>query len=316
MSRISEIKVLVFQLLPKPIQRRILSFVENKRIMYWQECFKTKISQQQVDELFLELALDADVMIHSSLPDIGNIKLKHVTDALKHYVLDSGHTVLCPALPVKGSTLDYLKSIKEFDVRSAPNAMGSISCYFWRLDDSLRSMSPTHSVIALGADAQFYICEHHLSETPFTDKSPYYKLIERKGKILMLGASLNHLTFNHVLEDMIGEELFPIKVYDSERFEIELINESGEKSRGMFKTHSHKSGRLRDSKEVMKLVRYLPSTKVYTLGCGEVLLLDARDVIVCLLSSLKNGITTMGRRHISAECEQKADLLIHAIQQL
>lgn len=316
MSRFSEIKVLAFQLLPKPFQTKILSYVEDKRIKYWQECFKTKVSQQQVYELFSKMAIDCDVMIHSSLPDIGNIKLKHVTDALKDSVLDKGHTVLCPALPVKGSTLEYLKTITEFDVRSAPNAMGSISCYFGRQTDAVRSMSPTHSVVAEGPKASYYVSEHHLSETPFTEKSPYYKLIENKGKILMFGASLNHLTFNHVLEDMIGEELFPVKVYDSARFEIELINESGEKSRGIFRTHSHKNGRLRDSKEAMKLVRSLPSTKVYSLGCGEVLLLDARDVIVCLLSSLKKGITTMGRRHTSAKCQQKADLMIRAIQQL
>ena len=315
MSRFSEIKVLAFQLLPKSIQTKIQSYVEDKRLKYWQECFKTKVSQQQVYELFSKMAIDCDVMIHSSLPDIGNIKLKYVTDALKSSVLDKGHTLLCPALPVKGSTLEYLKTITEFDVRSAPNAMGSISCYFGRQNDAIRSMSPTHSVVAEGPKASYYVSEHHLSETPFTEKSPYYKLIEKKGKILMLGASLSHLTFNHVLEDMIGEDLFPVKVYDPTRYEIQLVNESGIKCRGVFRAHSHKSGRLRDSKEVMGLVRNLPSTKVYPLGCGEVLLLDARDTILCLLESLKQGLTTMGHRHVSVECKQKAESWIHTISQ-
>ena len=316
MSKTSQIKALFFQLAPKVIKNKLYSYAENKRIAHWQECFKTKVSQEEIDNLFSELALNSDVMIHSSLPDIGNIKLKHVTDNLKRYVLDSGHTILCPALPIKGSSLDYLKSIKTFDVRTAPNAMGTISCYYGRQDESKRSLSPTHSVIALGKQSEYYTEEHHLDETPFTEKSPYFRIIANKGKILMFGASLKNLTFNHVIEDMIGEESFPIRVYSTRRFEIDLIDEQGMKQRGRFKAHSHRSSRMRDSTELMDIVRNLPSTKVFSIGCGEVLLLDAKDVCKCLLTQLKKGLTTMGHRRVSEECKQKADYWIDYIYKL
>lgn len=316
MSKISQMKALAFQLAPRFLQRKILAFSDNKKMAHWQECFKTKVSREDVNELFSRMGLSSDIMIHSSLPDIGNIKLKHITDNLKSHVIDKGYTVLCPALPVKGSSLEYLKSITEFDVRTAPNAMGTISCFYGRQEDSRRSLSPTHSVVAYGAKALYYIGEHHLSETPFTEKSPYFKLIINKGKILMFGASLKNLTFNHVIEDMIGEESFPVRVYDSRRFEIELIDKSGTRSRGFFRAHSHKSGRMRDSVEVMEMVRNLPSSKLFPIGCGEVLLLDAKDVCLCLLSQLKNGITTMGHRRVSESCQKKADYWIHFISQL
>ena len=283
---------------------------------HWQECFKTKVSREEVDNLFSRMELNSDIMIHSSLPDIGNIKLKHITDDLKTHVLDKGFTDLCPALPVKGSSLDYLISIKEFDVRTAPNAMGAISCYYGRQKDSKRSLSPTHSVIAYGDKADYYTREHHLSETPFTEKSPYYKLMINNGKILMFGASLKNLTFNHVIEDMIGEETFPVQVYDPRRFEIDLIDESGIRNRGHFRAHSLKSGRMRDSEELMKIVRNLPSTRILPIGCGEVLVLDAKDVCICLLSQLKNGLTTMGHRHISENCRMKTDYWIDYLHQL
>ena len=316
MSRISQYKALAFQLAPKAVQRKITSYLENKKITHWQECFKTKVSGEEVDRLFTMMSLDSDVMIHSSLPDIGNIKLRNVTDNLKRRVLDKGHTVLCPALPIKGSSLDYLKSIKEFDVRTAPNAMGTISCFYGRQEGAQRSLSPTHSVVALGENAGLYLGEHHLSETPFTEKSPYFKLILNKGKILMFGASLRNLTFNHVIEDMIGEESFPINVYDPRRFEIELVDELGLRTTGRFRAHSHKSGRMRDSVELMEIVRCLPSSRVFPLGCGEVILLDARDVVLCLLSQLKNGLTTMGRRPISDDCRIKADQWIEQVYSL
>jgi aminoglycoside 3-N-acetyltransferase len=313
MSKISRIKNIAFDLAPGFVKDKARAYVENRKIAHWQECFKTKVSQEQVEELFSCLGLDSDVMIHSSLPDIGNIKLKHVTECLKKHVLDKGHTILCPALPIKGSTLYYLKSIKEFDVRTAPNAMGTISCYYGRQQGAIRSLSPTHSVIALGDKAGYYTAEHHLSETPFTEKSPYYRLIGNKGKILMFGASLKNLTFNHVIEDMIGEDSFPVKVYDPHRFDIELVDESGTRTSGRFRAHSHRSGRMRDSEELMEMVRNLPSTKVLPIGCGEVLLLDAKDVCLLLLTGLKDGLTTMGHRRVSEECKRKADCWIDYI---
>lgn len=316
MSKIAQLKVQFFQISPRFVKKLVLAYLENKKMAHWQACFKTKVSREEVDKLFSQMELGSDVMIHSSLPDIGNIKLKDITDNLKEHVLDNGFTVLCPALPVKGSSLEFLMSLKEFDVRSAPNAMGTISCYYGRQKGAKRSLSPTHSVIASGDKAEHYTKEHHLSETPFTEKSPYYKLIINMGKIIMFGASLKNLTFNHVIEDMIGEETFPVRVYDSRRFEIDLINEDGVRSKGAFRTHSHKSGRMRDSVELMEIVRRLPSTKVFPLGCGEVLVLDAKDVCICLLTQLKKGITTMGHRHVSDNCREKADYWINYLCQL
>ena len=313
MIKVSLLKNLAYDLAPGFVKDKVRAYADNRKVAHWQECFKTKVSKDQVEELFSHLSLDSDVMIHSSLPDIGDIRLKHVTDCLGRYVIDKGHTILCPALPVKGSTLDFLKSIKEFDVRTAPNAMGTVSCFYGRQEGSRRSLSPTHSVVTFGNRAEYYTREHHLSLTPFTEKSPYYKLIVNRGKILMFGASLKNLTFNHVIEDMIGEESFPVKVYDPHCFEIELVDEDGKRSMGRFRAHSHKSGRMRDSVELMERVRNLPSTVVLPVGCGEVLLLDAKDVCVCLLSGLKEGLTTMGRRRVSDKCMQKADYWIDYI---
>lgn len=313
MIKVSQLRNIAYGLAPGFVKDRIRSFVDNRKVAHWQECFKTKVSKEQVEELFSHMSLDSDVMIHSSLPDIGDIRLKHITDCLRRYVTDKGHTILCPALPIKGSTLDYLKSIKEFDVRTAPNAMGTISCYYGRQQGARRSLSPTHSVVAMGDKADYYTAEHHLSETPFTEKSPYYKLILNKGKILMFGASLKNLTFNHVIEDMIGEDSFPVKVYDPHRFDIELVDESGTRTSGRFRAHSHRSGRMRDSDELMAMVRNLPSTLVLPIGCGVVLLLDAKDVCLLLLAGLKEGLTTMGHRRVTDDCRQKADYWIDFI---
>ena len=66
----------------------------------------------------------------------------------------------------------------------------------------------------------------------------------------------------------------------------------------------------------MKKVRDLGSTKVFQVGCGEVLLLDAKDVCLCLLSNLKNGVSSMGQIHVSQECIQRADNWINRLEQI
>lgn len=316
MSKVSQIKALAFQIAPRFVQNKISDYLENKKMAHWQECFNTKVSRAEVDDLFSKMALDSDVMIHSSLPDLGQIKLRDVTTNLTEHVLERGYTVLCPALPIKGSSLDYLKSIKEFDVRTAPNAMGAVSCFYGRQEGSRRSLSPTHSVVAFGGQASNYVGEHHLSKTPFTDKSPYFKLIQNKGKILMLGASLKNLTFVHVVEDMIGENALPVRIYDPHVFEIKVIDEFGTETQGRFQAHSRKSSRMRDTELISKKIRDLESTKTFQVGCGEVLLLDAKDVCLCLLSNFKSGISSMGRVHVSQECVRRADEWINRIEQL
>lgn len=315
-NSVAKIKAFAFHYAPRVIKERILAYNENKKMEHWQECFKVKVSKEQVDELFSKMDLDSDVMIHSSLPDIGNIKLRYVTENLKQYVLDTGHTILCPALPIKGSSFDYLASIKEFDVRIAPNAMGAISSYYGQQDGSMRSLSPTHSVIAFGCLSSYYTNEHHLAETPFTEKSPYFKLVLKKGKILMFGATLKNFTFNHVIEDLIGEDCYPVRVYDPRRFEIRLVDSSGQSQSKFFRAHSHKNSWMIDGYELMGKVYTLPSTKVFSLGCGDVLLLDARDVCLCELNQLKSGLTIRGHRRVSKCCIRKADYWIDYISQL
>ena len=88
MIKVSQLKNIAYGLAPGFVKDKVRTIAENRKIAHWQECFKTKVSQEQIEELFSRMALDSDVMIHSSLPDIGNIKLKHVTDCLKKHVLN------------------------------------------------------------------------------------------------------------------------------------------------------------------------------------------------------------------------------------
>jgi aminoglycoside 3-N-acetyltransferase len=70
--------------------------------------------------------------------------------------------------------------------------------------DARRSLHPTHSVVALGAQATRYASNHERSSTPCDVWSPYHRLIDERGKILLLGVSQQSNTMLHCLEELAG----------------------------------------------------------------------------------------------------------------
>lgn len=307
---------LCYSLLPKCIKQKIHDKQEDKKIARQLEVLKTKISKEEIDAVFDKLNLDCDVIVHSSLTDLGRIEgnLKPIVNRLEKDVISKGHTVLCPAIPVKGSTLDYLKSIKEFDAETAPNAMGVISKYYQKLEPSKRSLSPTHSVVACGKDSGAYTDSHHLDVTPFAEHSPYMKLVLSKGKVLLFGAQWKSLTICHVVEDMLGDD-YPVKVYNRKPVRLKVRRGGEIVYDGLYKAHNKWCG-LSRGLNVNFHFRDLESTKIIPLGCGNVSLLDARDITLRQLEYLKKGMTLYGHRRISDNCLKKTEEWITRLNSL
>ncbi len=299
--------------------RFIRNFLEKKKLQkmlaIWKERQKVKVSKQYVNELFDNIPFHSDVFIHTSLFNIGKIEggYKEVVKQLNAGILDKGYTLLCSALAYKGSSEDFLKKKKIFDIRTEPVEMGAINEYYALLPDAKRSMSPTHSVCAVGPKAEYYTQEHHLAVTPFTELSPYFKIAKNKGIFLMFGAELYHLTFVHVLEDLLDKEFR--HVY-TKPYAVQVIDESGKEYSGQFKAHDRFRSIMQRSKMIFNQIRQLPSTRIFPLGCSELVLLDSVDVILCLLNLAKQGESINGHFHVTKECEKKIDYWMNYFEQL
>ena len=81
-----------------------------------------------------------------------------------------------------------------FDAVRGKSQMGTISDCIRQLPGAIRSLHPTHSATFVGPWAQELTAEHHNDETPVGPHSPYRKLAAMKGKILLLGVTLEYLT--------------------------------------------------------------------------------------------------------------------------
>lgn len=302
---------------PDMIQKRVQKKHADKAAKREMELFlSTAVSEQDVADAFAALDIKGDVMVHSSLIHIGNIKGKHkpIVKALQDHVLDKGNTVLAIAIPVKGSTEEWLRSITRFD-KESPIAMGVISTYYAKQEGACRSLNPTHSVVAYGPLAKEYTAEHHLDKMPFTEKSPFYKLLEHNGSVLMVGAVIKHLTLCHIVEDMLGD-LYPQRVYSRKEYPVDIFRDEECIYHGTYKAHSKWGGVLRVPEYVQSRIKALPSTKVVQLGGAELIYINARDAVVCELEELKRGNSIYGWRRINKKCRERIDYWIERIKEL
>ena len=161
------------------------------------------------------------VLIHSAYDAFTGFTGKP-TDviAVLQDVVGSSGVLMMPTLPFTGTAVEYVSTNPVFDVRRTPSRMGLLSELFRRSPDVLRSVHPTHPVAAWGQKAASLVEGHHLAGTPCGSGSPFARLLERRGKILLIGTNIDVLTFYHTLEELL-EENFPASPFTRELYVLE-----------------------------------------------------------------------------------------------
>ena len=134
------------------------------------------------------------VLMHSAMSAIGHVEggADTVIDAVLDAVGPDG------TFAVSTMTFD-----NPFDVENSPSTVGIISETHRKRPNSLRSLRPVHSINAIGAKAEELIRDHDLCETNCGIGSPYLKLREMGGKIILLGVDMNRITTLHAIEDIM-----------------------------------------------------------------------------------------------------------------
>lgn len=142
------------------------------------------------------------VLLHSSLSSLGHVNggADTVIDALLE-VLGPDGTLLVPTLTGHegvGPDADVL-----FDVASTPAWTGTIPETLRKRPEAVRSLHPTHSVAAVGADAESLTTGHEDTVSPCGIGSPYARLANRSSaRILLLGVGHESNTTLHAVEEL------------------------------------------------------------------------------------------------------------------
>ncbi len=169
------------------------------------------------------------LLVHSSLRALGYVEGGPETviqGLLAALGLDG--TLLMPALTYEHVTPEQ----PLFDVRHTPSNVGAIPEYFRLRPGTRRSVHPTHSVCAVGPRTGELLDEHPLDDTPCGPHSPFYKLREVGGQLLMLGCGLRPNTSFHAMEELVA----PPYLF-GEPLTYTLIDADGRRRQKTYRTH-------------------------------------------------------------------------------
>ena len=136
------------------------------------------------------------VIIHSSMKSIGDVDggADTVIDAFKDYLAEEG-LLLIPTLTYKETRKTLL-----FDVENTVPCIGIIPTLAIKRKDGIRSINPTHSIMAFGKKAKEYVD----------------RLADVNAKILLIGVGQERNTFIHAIDEKnnphrVSEKVYPIK---------------------------------------------------------------------------------------------------------
>ncbi len=139
------------------------------------------------------------------------------------------------------SSLGFLRDKTVFDIRRTPSSTGILTEFARRQKLARRSLHPTKSVCAIGPDAEFLVAEHYQAPRPYGNRSPYYRIIQLKGKIIGLGVTTRNLSFVHCVEDLLAEK-FPVATYLEEIFSAECLDREGKPTE--VRTYAHNPAKM------------------------------------------------------------------------
>jgi aminoglycoside 3-N-acetyltransferase len=289
-------KKIIIRFIPKFIQKWIMLFLKEQRRnkIREQEKNNTGVTKETLltDLKKIGLAPGDSVLVHSSLSKIGFVPggAATVIDALFEAV-GPGGTLLFPTFPAKGKNKTHLEEHPFFDIVNTPSQMGSITEYFRKLPNVHRSFHPTDPVSAKGPLAEYYTSTHYGQLTPYNEHSPFRKLCEKKGKILMMGTTLNGACTNlHTLEDAVN---FKYPVYDEKIIDVKMIDAAGKISTVKTKVHNPEYSVKRNCDALKPLFEKENVLTNGTIGSAKSMLIDADKMLQVMITYYNEQGVTM-----------------------
>ena len=172
------------------------------------------------------------LLVHSSMKAIGNVegRADAVIDAFIE-CLDRG-LLIFPTLTHKSVSVEN----PIFNPTFTRSDVGILTNIFMKRPCVYRSLHPSHSVAAIGDNAQQFVSGEEQSVTPCPKSGCWGKLYEYNAKIMFLGCSLTRNTFLHSIEEWLNipnrltdnSELLKVKMPDGTIVNRQMKRHNGE----------------------------------------------------------------------------------------
>lgn len=204
---------------------------------------------------------------------------KDVIDCLLEAVGEEGN-LLMVSMPYLSSTYDYLKEEPLFDVKRTISKMGIISETFRRRKGVLRSLHPTHPVLAIGKDASWIVRDHEKSPYPCGENTPFGKFRALHGKVLFFDVPFGNFTFIHYIEDRIRDRV-PFEIYRKDPLPGRVRDSAGTETVVPTFVFSEEAVKSRRPKILESRLRRMGVLKERKIGRTRLLAVKGEDAVRC-----------------------------------
>ena len=135
------------------------------------------------------------LFVHSSLSSLGHVEggADTVVDALLDAVGPFG-TLAVPT---------FTRYDEPYDPEESPSTVGAVTDAARTHEDAVRSIHPTKSIVVIGPDAAELVADHAPANSLGID-SPLHRIIQRGGRILLVGVDHTTNSALHVAERLAG----------------------------------------------------------------------------------------------------------------
>jgi aminoglycoside 3-N-acetyltransferase len=238
----------------------------------------------------LGIARGDTLMVHSGFSETtGFVGSPQVfIDALLEVIGPEGN-LLMVSMPYQSSTYDYVQQGRSFDVRKSVSRMGIVSEVFRRRSNVLRSLHPTHPVLACGPKAAWLLADHDKCLHPCGVGTPFDKVAQLDGKVLFFNVSFRNFTFHHYLEERVYERIgFPL--FRPQLFELPVIDVFGKRRIVSTYVYSREATQKRRPEIVQKELRRQGLFKEKRVGNSHLQLVKPQDAIRCVDNLTDAGV--------------------------
>jgi aminoglycoside 3-N-acetyltransferase len=230
------------------------------------------------------------IMLHSAFRESNGFRgtPADVADAFLTALGEAGNLIMV-SLPTTGASHEYLSRLSVFDVRKVPSRMGLVSEFFRRREGVLRSLHPSHPMLAFGPRAHWIVEGHDQCLYPCGPGTPFDKAVELDGKIVFFDTGLGKMTFFHWLEHRIRDRL-EVPLYQEEPFTIPVIDRDG--NGGLVRTYAFSQEIIDRRRDFILHDEMFKAGIVRRGGVGNTSLLAVRlrDVIRCVDDMVSRGV--------------------------
>ena len=285
----------ILNLLPKGAKNRLKGWRKRLRLAYVRRRHGFGPNGLMAALRRVGVELGDVLLVHSSYDKFEGFSGRP-SDAIRvlQDVVGTTGTLLMPTLPFTGTAVDYASRGAMFDVRRTPSQVGLLTELFRRSPSVLRSVHPTHPVAAWGMHAAEMLAIHHLARTPCGDGTPFARLLERDGRILLLGAGVESMTFFHYIEEVL-EPSMPMTPFTAQEFFLQSRDETGSILVSKTRLFDPSLSRRRNLRKLEPVLRREGAWAETRLGELSIILLRANAVMQVSKNLAAQGVYCYGQ---------------------